>query len=385
MAHNIQTHSETLDHNPKEGDLGIIIESIGYAAHGSLINSLTKFHFQREAPQGNEILIDILYCGVCHSDIHQVNNDWNNTIYPCVPGHEIIGKVIELGSEAHKYNIGDIVGVGCMIDSCGHCDPCKKGEENYCEGPVGFTSTYNGYMKPNGNEYNTFGGYSTNLVIREDFALSIPKSLDIRSVAPILCAGITTYSPLRHWNIKKGDRVGIVGIGGLGHMGVQIAAAMGAEVTAITHTEQKREDAKRLGANYVLISENKEEMKNHELYFDFILNTIPDSYDVNHYSDLLKRDSTLVAVGLLAPYRKPINNMKIAIHRRSIAGSLIGGIKETQEVLDFCAEHKILPMVEVISMQEINIAFEKMEDEEVRFRYVIDMATLDRTDSQPIL
>ena len=352
------------------------IKTKGYGATGSIFNSLSLIEFERQAPKDDEVLIDVLYCGVCHSDVHQVKNDWKNTIYPCVPGHEIVGRVNEAGSAVSKFKVGDIVGVGCMIDSCGVCPACREHDENYCEGPVSWTATYNGYMKPDGSGFNTFGGYSTNLVVKESFVLSIPESLDLKAAAPILCAGVTTYSPLKHWNVKAGDKVGVVGIGGLGHMAVQIANAMGAEVTAITHTEEKRSSAEALGAKNVILSDNEEEMANHELYFDFILNTIPDPYDINLYANLLKRDGTIVAVGVLAPYKEPTNNMQIAMHRRSVAGSLIGSIQETQEVLDFCAEHNILPDVEMINIQDINDAYDRMEDEDVRFRFVIDMQSL---------
>ncbi|MCO5937145.1 NAD(P)-dependent alcohol dehydrogenase [Mucilaginibacter sp. RB4R14] len=352
------------------------IKAKGYGTSGSIFNSLSIMEFERNAPKEDEVLIDVLYCGVCHSDVHQVKNDWKNTIYPCVPGHEIIGKVTAAGSGVTKFKVGDTVGVGCMIDSCGVCPACQEQLENYCEGPVSWTATYNGHMKPDGSDFNTYGGYSTNLVVKESFVLRIPDALDIAAAAPILCAGITTYSPLKHWGIKPGDKVGVVGIGGLGHMGVQIAAAMGAEVTAITRTEEKREAAQTLGAKDVIISENEEEMAAHELKFDFILNTIPDPYDINKYINLLKRDGTIVAVGVLAPYQAPTNNMEVAMHRRSVAGSVIGGIAETQEVLDFCAEHGILPNTELIKIQDINKAYDKMLDEEVRFRYVIDMQSL---------
>jgi uncharacterized zinc-type alcohol dehydrogenase-like protein len=350
------------------------IKSKGYGATGSILNSLSEMEFEREAPKADELLIDVLYCGVCHSDLHQVKNDWGNTIYPCVPGHEVIGRVVQTGAGVSKFKTGDIVGVGCMIDSCQTCHSCQEGLEQYCEGPIGWTATYNGPQVPNGT--NTFGGYSDIIVVKESFVLSIPNSLNIKAVAPILCAGVTTYSPLKHWNVKAGDKVGVVGIGGLGHMGVKIAKALGAEVTAITHSKEKQQVALELGADRVLISEDEDAMKEYELYFDFVLNTIPDSYDVNEYVPLLKRDGVFVAVGVLGPYKKPLNNQEVAFHRRTISGSLIGGIAETQEVLDFCAEHGIIPDTELIPIQDINKAFDRMEDEEVRFRYVIDMASL---------
>jgi uncharacterized zinc-type alcohol dehydrogenase-like protein len=348
----------------------------GYGASGSILNSLKPMDFEREQPKEDEVLIDILYCGVCHSDLHQVKNDWGNTVYPCVPGHEVVGKVVQTGSAVTKYKVGDTVGVGCMIDSCGHCNPCAGGEENYCEGPVSWTATYNGYMKPDGSGYNTFGGYSDKIVVKESFVLKIPDALDIKAAAPILCAGVTTYSPLKHWGIKEGSKVGVVGIGGLGHMAIKLAKAMGAEVTAITRDEEKRADAERFGASQVLISTDKEAISGQELTLDFILVTIPDEFEVNLYVSLLKKDGVLVTVGLLAPYAKALNNMTMAMHRRSMAGSIIGSIAETQEVLDFCAEHAILPEIEMINIQDINDAFDKMQDKEVHYRYIIDMQSL---------
>lgn len=354
------------------------IKTKGYGASGTLLvgKKLEPMDFERQPPKENELLIEILYCGVCHSDLHQVNNDWKNTIYPCVPGHEIIGKVKNIGTNVSKFKVGDVVGVGCMIDSCSHCSACQSDEEQYCEGPVGPTMTYNGYFKPDGSGYNTYGGYSENIVVQESFVLKIPESLDISKVAPILCAGITTYSPLKHWNIKAGDNVGVIGIGGLGHMAVMIARAMGAKVTAITTDEEKRQEAMELGADEVLISSDKDAMTKHENHFNFMLCTIPDPFDINPYVPLLKRRSSLITVGLLAPYKAPLNNMEIAKMARSVGGSLIGGIAETQEVLDFCAKHKIEPHVEMIKIQDINEAFKKMNNEEVRFRYVIDMQSL---------
>ncbi|OOQ59800.1 NAD(P)-dependent alcohol dehydrogenase [Mucilaginibacter pedocola] len=351
------------------------IAARGYGASGNLVGgeTLKPIKFERDAPKDNEVLIEVLYCGVCHSDVHQVENDWKNTIYPCVPGHEVIGRITYAGSAVTKFAEGEIVGVGCMIDSCRSCSACRDGEEQFCEGPHGPTMTYNGYFKPDASEYNTYGGYSTNLVVPEDFLLKIPDALDIRKAAPILCAGITTYSPLKHWNVKPGDKVAIAGIGGLGHMAVMIAKAMGAEVTAITTHEDKRKLAGELGADKVIVSDNKAEMKRHEKYFNFILVTIPDAFDVNPYVCLLRRRGSLVTVGLLAPYKTPVNNMDVASQGRSIGGSLIGGIAETQEVLNFCAEHNILPHVEMIEMEDINDAFEKLKDDDVRFRYVIDM------------
>jgi len=355
------------------------IKTKAYGAKASLIDrlsSLSRMDIERVPPQADEVLIDILYCGVCHSDLHQVRNDWSNTIYPCVPGHEIVGRVAQTGSGVTKFKVGDLVGVGCMIDSCGQCSSCNGGEEQYCEGPVSWTATYNGYMKPDGSGYNTFGGYSTDIVVKESFVLSIPDALDIKAAAPIMCAGVTTYSPLRHWGVKEGSKVGVAGLGGLGHMAVKLAKAMGAEVTVLTTQENKRAAAEELGADQVIISEDKKAMTENELSLDLILVTIPDKFDVNPYVSLLKRDGSLVTVGLLGPYKSPTNNMEIAMHRRSVAGSLIGSIQETQEVLDFCAEHSILPDIEMIAIQDVNKAYDRLMDEEVRFRYVIDMDSL---------
>ena len=349
-----------------------------YGATGTPLigKTLKPMEVEREEPGPDEIQIEVLYCGVCHSDIHQVENDWMNTIYPCVPGHEIVGKVVRGGSQVARFRVGDLVGVGCMIDSCKACGCCQTGEEQFCEAPTGPTMTYNGYFTADGSGFNTFGGYSTHMVANEKFGLRIPEGLELSAVAPILCAGVTTYSPLKHAGIGPGDRVGIIGIGGLGHMAVMLAKAMGAVVTAITTSEEKRALAAELGATDVLISGDAEAMKARKRSFDFLLCTIPDSFDVNSYIPLLKARGSLVTVGLLGPYQAPTNNMEVAQLGRSIGGSLIGGIAETQEVLNFCAEHGILPLVEIIGIEGINEAFAKVKDEEVRFRYVIDMQSL---------
>ena len=353
------------------------IQTKGYGASGSLIGgkTLEPMNFERNQPKADELLVEVLYCGVCHSDLHQVNNDWKNTIYPCVPGHEIIGKVSSAGTAVTRFKAGDIVGVGCMIDSCKTCEACQDGEEQFCEGLHGQTMTYNGYWKPD-PDFNTYGGYSNNLVVQEKFVMRIPENLDIKSAAPILCAGVTTYSPLKHFGVKSGHQVGIIGIGGLGHMAIKLAKAMGATVTAITTKEEKRGAALELGADSVLVSENKEEMENAAARFDFLLATIPYPFDINDYVPLLRRRGAIVTVGLLGPYKQPTNNMEVAKFSTTVGGSLIGGTTETQEVLDFCAEHHISPEVQLIDIADINDAFEKVKDEEVRFRYVIDMATL---------
>ena len=361
-----------------------MIKAIGYAAKHSF-SSLKPLEFEREEAKANEVEIEVLYCGVCHSDIHQVKNEWGNTVYPCMPGHEVVGRVRTVGSGVTKHKAGDLVGVGCMIDSCRSCEPCKSGEENYCEGPNSWLATYNGPMIPakkaptEKNQYgkdNTFGGYSTSLVVPEDFVLKIPASLPIEKVAPILCAGVTTFSPLRHWGVKAGDKVGILGFGGLGDMAAKLAKAMGAEVVLFTQAKEKLGDAEKLGATAV-VQGDEEALKKHKGSFDFILSTIPEKSDLSPFVPLLKRNKSLIIVGALEKL-EPFNNMEMAAHRNTVGGSLIGSIRETQEVLDFCAEHGITPDVEMISIGEINDAYKKVEDGEVRFRYVIDMASLQR-------
>ncbi len=351
------------------------IPTKAYGASGAVFDSLKPMDIGRQPPQADEVHIDILYCGVCHSDVHQVKNDWHNTVYPCVPGHEIIGRVAEAGPGVTRFRVGDLVGVGCMVDSCGVCPACQEKEENYCEGPVSWTATYNGYMKPANRDFNTFGGYSTTITVKESFVLRIPEALDIAAAAPILCAGVT-YSPLKHWGVGPGQSVAVVGIGGLGHLAVQLARALGATVTAVTRDKEKQAAAEQLGAHEVLISSDSAAMKKHELAFDFVLITIPDAFEVNDYVKLAKRNGVITTVGLLGPYKAPLDNQEVAFHRRSVAGSIIGSIQETQEVLDFCAEHGIAPEVEMIKMQDINDAYDKMLDQEVRFRYVIDMQSL---------
>jgi alcohol dehydrogenase (NADP+) len=352
-----------------------MIKAIGYAAQ-TATDPLKPLEFDRQEPTANDVQIDILYCGVCHSDIHQVRNEWHNTVYPCLPGHEIVGRVIKIGQNVTKFKIGDLAGVGCMVDSCQHCDPCKHGEEQYCEGEKGWTATYNGPQKPDST--NTYGGYSNTITVKENFVLKMPENLDIKAIAPLLCAGVTTYSPLRHWRVKSGDKVGVVGCGGLGDMAIKLATAMGANVVAFTTSPEKAEDIHKLGVEDVVISTDEAAMSKYASSFDFILSTIPTKHDLNPYIKLLKRDSTLVLVGALEPL-EPIDHSQVAFHRRSIAGSLIGGIAETQEVLDFCAEHGIVADVEVIPIQKINQAFERMLEGEVKYRFVIDMESLKQT------
>lgn len=359
-----------------------MIHSHGYAAQ-NYYSRLKPLAFDREEPKEDEIQIEVLFCGVCHSDIHQVKNEWSNTVYPCMPGHEVVGKVVKTGAKVTLHAVGDTVGVGCMIDSCRSCEPCRCGDQNYCEGPNSWLATYNGPMVPSAkspdgkNHYgrdNTFGGYSDTLVVKEDFALKIPAKLKPEVAAPILCAGVTTYSPMKHWGVKEGDKVGIVGFGGLGDMAAKIAKALGADVTVFTTTPEKLREAERLGVKGVLESD-KAAFKQLKSSFDFILSTVPQKHDINPFVALLKRDRTLTVVGALEPLA-PVNNMEVAGHRKSVAGSLIGNLADTQEILDFCAEHGIGPDIQIIPIQEINDAYRKVEKGEVRFRYVIDMASL---------
>ena len=343
----------------------------GYAAH-SATDKLVPFEFKRRSVGADDVSIQILYSGICHSDIHVVRNEWKNSIYPVVPGHEIIGKVTAVGGNVKKFKVGDTVGVGCMVGSCKHCAGCDEGCEQYCEN--GMTLTYNSPEKE--TDGVTYGGYSDSIVVNQEFVLRVPASLDIKAAAPLLCAGITTYSPLRHWKVGKNSRVGVVGLGGLGHMAVKLAHAMGANVTMITTSVKKEADARRLGADNVLISTDPAAMKKHADTFDFILNTIPQTHDVNPYIGLLKRDGTMVMVGAVEPIQTGFDCAQMILKRKTIAGSVIGGIKETQEMLDFCAQHNVLPDIEMIPAQKINEAYERMIKNDVKYRFVIDMATL---------
>jgi len=350
-----------------------VIKAVGYAAKSKRAR-LKRFTFEREDPGADDVEIAILFCGVCHSDLHQARNEWKNSNYPCLPGHEIIGRVARVGARATRFAVGDAVGVGCLIDSCGTCAGCKEGLEQYCEGPKGATMTYNGPMKPDGT--NTYGGYSDRIVVKERFVLRIPPQLDLSAAAPILCAGVTTYSPLKHWKVGPGKEVAIIGLGGLGHMAVKLASALGARVTVFTTTPAKESDARRFGADRIVVWKKAKDLAEHELAFDFILNTLPDPYDVNPFVKMLKRDGTLATCGMLAPFTEPLDNAEVAFHRREVAGSLIGGVAETQEVLDFCAAKNLTVDVEIIPIADINEAFDRMQEGEVRYRYVIDMKTL---------
>ncbi len=344
-----------------------------YAAP-SATSPLAPATIPRRHPRPQDVQIEILFCGVCHSDLHTVRDEWKAfmpTVYPCTPGHEIVGRVVKAGSAVKKFKEGDIVAVGCMVDSCRTCASCREGLEQYCE--VGATFTYNAEDKQLGGV--TYGGYSESIVVDEDFVLRVPKGLDLASAAPLLCAGITTYSPLRHWNVRKGQKVGIVGLGGLGHMGVKFANAFGAHVVLFTTSPNKAEDALRLGAHEVVVSKNEAEMLKHAASFDFILDTVSAEHNLNAYLELLKRDGTLTTVG--APEKPlPVGVFSLIFKRRQFAGSGIGGIKETQEMLDFCAEHGITADIELIGIQQINQAYERLLKSDVKYRFVIDLASL---------
>lgn len=342
-----------------------------YAASGPQA-SLAPMPIQRRAPRPDDVVIDILYCGVCHSDLHQAHNDWGNTRYPVVPGHEIVGRVVEVGSAVRQHKVGDVVGVGCMVDSCGSCACCDSGEEQYCHHHA--TMTYNGVDRRDGQP--TYGGYSERIVVTEKFVLRMPAGLDIKAAPPLLCAGITTYSPLRHWKVGPGMKVAVVGLGGLGHMGLKFAKAMGAEVTLVTRSPGKEQEAKRLGADHVLISGDAAQMAAAAGRFDFILDTVPSEHDLNPYLMTLGLNGTLVLVGMIGPITPPVHSGMLVMGRKAVAGSAIGGIAETQEMLDFCAAHGINCDVEMINMQDINAAYERLEKSDVRYRFVIDMASL---------
>ena len=344
--------------------------SIGYAAQ-TPTDRLAPFQFERRAVGPHDVQIDILYCGVCHSDLHTARNEWKNTLYPSVPGHEIVGRVVEVGTHVSKFKVGDLAGVGCMVDSCRHCSSCEEGLEQYCDN--GFTGTYNGPVF--GGE-NTYGGYSDKIVVSDQYVLRITHGENLAAVAPLLCAGITTYSPLRQWKVGPGQKVGVAGLGGLGHMAVKIARAMGAHVVLFTTSPDKKADALRLGANEVVISKNPDEMATHANSFDFILNCIAAPHNLDAYLGLLKRDGTMTLVGAPAEPHPSPDVFNLIFKRRRLAGSLIGGIAETQEMLDFCAEHNIVSDIEMISIHDINEAYERMLKGDVKYRFVIDMESL---------
>ena len=346
-------------------------KTLAYAAQ-SATQPLAPFSIDRREPGPHDVQIDILYCGVCHSDLHTARNEWKNTIYPCVPGHEIVGKVVAVGNHVTRFKVGDTVGVGCMVDSCRTCPSCREGLEQYCE--KGFTGTYNGPRQEDGG--NTYGGYSERIVVDEQFVLRVNHTENLAAVAPLLCAGITTYSPLRHWGAGPGKKVGIVGLGGLGHMGVKLAHAMGAHVVLFTTSPGKEADAKRLGADEVVISKDADQMARHAGSIDLIVNTVAAPHNLDPYLNTLKRDGTMCLVGAPAEPHPSPTVFNLIFKRRALAGSLIGGIAETQEMLDFCAQHGIVSDIELIPIDYINTAYERMLKSDVKYRFVIDMATL---------
>ncbi|TPQ40954.1 NAD(P)-dependent alcohol dehydrogenase [Cupriavidus pinatubonensis] len=342
-----------------------------YGAHAA-DRPLESIGIVRRTPGAHDVQIDIAYCGVCHSDIHQVRSEWAGTLYPCVPGHEIVGRVSAISAHVSAFAVGDLVGVGCLVDSCKHCADCEAGLENYCDHMVG---TYNGPTEDAPG--HTLGGYSQQIVVHERYVLRVghPEA-ELAAVAPLLCAGITTYSPLRHWNVGPGHKVGIVGIGGLGHMAIKLANAMGARVVAFTTSESKRQDALALGATEVVVSRNEAEMSSHAASLDFILNTVAAPHDLDAFFALLKRDGTMALVGAPATPHPSPQVFNLIMKRRSLAGSMIGGIPETQEMLDFCAKHNIVADIEKIRADEINEAYERMLKGDVKYRFVIDCASL---------
>jgi uncharacterized zinc-type alcohol dehydrogenase-like protein len=342
-----------------------------YAAQ-SATSPLAPFSIDRRDPGPTDVQIEILYCGVCHSDLHTARNEWKNTTYPVVPGHEIVGRVTKIGAKVKGFKAGDVAGVGCLVDSCRDCPDCRDGMEQFCTRDIVFT--YNSPDKHTGKQ--TYGGYSGQVVVDERFVLHVSKKLNLAAVAPLLCAGITTYSPLRHWKVSKGQKVGIVGLGGLGHMGVKFSHAFGAHTVLFTTSPGKAEDAKRLGADEVVVSRDADQMKKHVNSFDFILNTVAASHNLDAFTELLKRDGTMCLVGVPEhPHPSP-NVGNLIFRRRQIAGSLIGGLPETQDMLDFCAEHGIVSDIELIPMEKVNEAYERMLRSDVKYRFVIDMASL---------
>lgn len=331
---------------------------------------LAPFTVERREPRAHELLIDILYCGVCHSDIHQVRDEWGGSIFPMVPGHEIVGRVSRAGEGANRFAVGDLVGVGCFVDSCRKCEQCHAGEEQYCR--EGMTGTYNSRERDSGEP--TYGGYSTRIVVDENYVVRIPDGIAPERAAPLLCAGITTYSPLRHFGVKAGDEVAVVGLGGLGHMAVKLARAMGARVTVLSTSESKRQDAMALGAEGFLSTRERSMFREHAGTFDFIIDTVSAQHDYNAYLNLLRIDGTMVLLGIPDP--TPLSAFPLVSGRRRLAGSMIGGIRETQEMLDFCAAHDVAADVEVIGIADINTAYERMLKGDVRYRFVIDTASL---------
>ena len=346
----------------------------GYAAQ-SATAPIAPFHFTRREPRPNDVVIDILYSGVCHSDIHQARNEWGNSTFPMVPGHEIIGRVASVGNTVTQFKTGDMVGVGVFVDSCQRCGPCLSGLEQYCE--EGATGTYNDKDRHDGSP--TYGGYSERIVVFEKFVVHLPKKLDPKSAAPLLCAGITTYSPLRHWKVGPGMKVAVMGLGGLGHIGLKFAKAMGADVSLFTRSADKEAEARRLGASDVILSTDPVQMRSARRGFHFILDTVPNAHDLNPYLSTLKLDGTMVIVGQLNPLDPPVLGSALMSDRKSLAGSGVGGMPETREMLEFCATHGVTCDVEMIDMKNINEAYQRVLDSKVRYRFVIDIASLKRT------
>jgi uncharacterized zinc-type alcohol dehydrogenase-like protein len=348
-----------------------MIQVQGYAALEANA-PLVPFAFERRAPGPHDVQIEILYSGICHSDLHQAHADWGAEIFPMVPGHEIVGRVVAVGEHVRKVKVGDHAGVGCMVDSCRHCSACNDDFEQYCE--EGATWTYNAIARDGVTP--TYGGYSDQIVVEERFVIHIPATLDLQGAAPLLCAGITSWSPLRHWAVGPGDKVGVIGLGGLGHMGVKFAKALGAHVVMITTSPEKGRDAERLGADEVLVSTDADAMAAAASSFDFLLNTVPVGHDLNPYVQLLKRDRTMCLVGALDELTPALSGVNLIHGRKAVTGSAIGGIAETQEMIDFCAEHGIVSDVEIVAIQDVNAAWERVAKNDVKYRFVIDMATL---------
>lgn len=342
-----------------------------YAAQAA-DKDLEPLNIDRREPGAEDVEIEILYCGVCHSDIHTARNEWGGSRYPVVPGHEIVGKVSRVGKNVKNHKVGDTVGVGCFVDSCGHCENCNDHQEQYCLN--GATATYNSPSRVE-KDVHTYGGYSTHIVVKEDFVLKISEKLPLNAVAPLLCAGITTYSPLRHWNVKKGDKVAVVGLGGLGHMAVKLASSMGAEVTMLSRSPEKAKDAEELGAAHFELTTDPDNMKRLAGKFNLIINTVSAVHDYNEYLKLLKTNGVMVLLGI-PPKALEVQASQLISRRRSLVGSLVGGIKETQEMLDYCAEHGIVSDVEMINIDQINEAYERTLSADVRYRFVIDMKSL---------
>jgi alcohol dehydrogenase (NADP+) len=347
-----------------------MIPVAGYAAQ-SITSPLSPFDFERRDLRPKDVLIDILYCGICHSDLHLVRNEWGRSIYPMVPGHEIVGRVIEKGKRARRFKKGDLVAIGCFVDSCRKCSNCKVGLQQYCTD--GLVLTYNSYEKD--GKTVTQGGYSTKIVVDEDYVLKVPSKLPLEKTAPLLCAGITTYSPLRYWKVGKGHRVGILGLGGLGHMAVKFASAFGAKVTVLSRSPNKQRDAKRMGATDFVLTSDAEKMKTLSNQFDFVIDTVSARHDLDFYLSLLRTNGVMICVGLPSG-EEQLSPFNLVLGRRSIAGSLIGGLPETQEMLDYCSRHKITADVEVIPIQQVNHAYDRMVKSDVRYRFVIDLASL---------